>query len=506
MHRKLIALSLIGLLPLCWAMSEGPAEKVEAEASSRDVSVEQIRPFKIFYWSALPNTPVNIEDQLLAVELMERTGIEFDVEYAGGQDAETKLSLYFASGDYPDLWYTNNVGKVREWKELGVTIGLQRLLERHGDNIMKSVNPEAWPYITFDGDVWAIPKGSRPEPYNRDECMRGLVARWDWVEKLGYAAKAQSDDFDLDDYYGLVKAMTMEDPDGNDKNDTYGLVESFNGDFLHLQGAFGLVDWMQAGDRLVAKHMSPNYKDFLRTVRDWFEEGLIDPEFVVSKEPQLQQKFINSKAGTRGYFWFWVDPGSPLNNALRDASPSAELKMIVPPKGPLGQRGVQKSSPVSAPAVISNKCPQPEMLMQLLNYLASEEGHNLAKFGIEGENFTYDATANRINLIPPYDKQAEFQKLGAVEFFLITDRRWANEATLKAVGMTNTYAIPSEFYGQVPAMANAANLDKDITETRIKYIMGQIGMDEVDRMRERWLANGGQEITDQVNAEWRKMK
>ena len=79
MFRRIIAISMMVSLPLFWAASTGTPPVAENDASQTDAAVEQTRPFKIFYWTALPPTPINIEDQVLAVEMMARTGIDFDV-------------------------------------------------------------------------------------------------------------------------------------------------------------------------------------------------------------------------------------------------------------------------------------------------------------------------------------------------------------------------------------------------------------------------------------------
>ena len=46
----------------------------------------------------------------------------------------------------------------------------------------------------------------------------GLLVRKDWLDKLGLAAPTT-----LDELYDVLYAFTYNDPDGNGKNDTYGL-------------------------------------------------------------------------------------------------------------------------------------------------------------------------------------------------------------------------------------------------------------------------------------------
>lgn len=228
----LVSMIVLSLMAGCTAVqtpASAPTAKPTTAASEPEKEeIKQERPYKILWWQALEGVPHSSKDSIIAQKIMEITGIQFDWELnPGGEDYDTKLNLYMASGNMPDVFYATGAQKyanLRKWKEQGAIMPLKDLLEKYGQDILKVVSKETLNYVTFDGDIWGIPEGSRPEPGNGPD-VNGLLARWDWVEKLGFAEIAMSEDFDLDQYYQLIKAMTFNDPDGNGQDDTYGLIE-----------------------------------------------------------------------------------------------------------------------------------------------------------------------------------------------------------------------------------------------------------------------------------------
>lgn len=257
---------------------------------------------------------------------------------------------------------------------------------------------------------------------------------------------------------------------------------------------------MEKDGKIVSEYMTDEYTEFVKLLRKWYGEGLIDPEFLLLKGNQVFERFINSRVGTYSINMWICDPNNNNYKALKEKTPEAELKMIVPPKGPNGDRGCQRVLPGETRFLcISSKAPQPELLMKLLNYVTTDEGHNLSAYGIEGVHFRYHADENRIEEIPPYNDRVEKNKLGPLRLISVTDRRWAPKEVIEAISMTEKYGEYSAFYGQVPAMAEYADVNKIMNEATIRIIIGEAPLEELDTARQKWLKEGGEIITQQVN-------
>ena len=76
--------------------------------------------------------------------------------------------------------------------------------------------------VTFDGHQYGLPE---PPPLPKRE---GLVIRKDWLDKLGLEVPTTPEEL-----LAVAKAFTEQDPDGNGKNDTYGL-----GGFINRAGTW----------------------------------------------------------------------------------------------------------------------------------------------------------------------------------------------------------------------------------------------------------------------------
>lgn len=483
------------------------ADKVEQQGNdAEEKQIEQTRPIKILMAQAFEQPTMPYKEMPIPKEVMKRSGIEFEIEFVPVGDYDTKLNLYMAAGNPPDIFKKENF---EFWKAQGAIIPLSDLIDQYGPNIKKMVLPEAWKYVKSEGEIYAIPKGQRPEPGNGGD-VNGVLARWDWVEKLGFAEKAMSEDFDLDQYHDLIRAMTFDDPDGDGENNTYGLGDRIDWNFGHIMGAFGLplhrhgsYGWVKRGDQVVATHMTEEYKQALKLLSEWYAEGVIDPEFIITKGKDHKEKYSKGIIGTSGHHMWYVAKKNAVNQSLVSSFPDAELKMIMPPKGPEGHRGLERRKPGGGgSALISSKAPDPEVAMMLLDYVMSEEGANLVQFGFEGEDYTYDQENNKVNLL--YDGQIQSAK-GTARIISVTDRRWVESEILEAISMTEKYTILNEFYGMVPAMGEYAELLKLVEETTIKVIVGQLPLEAVDDMQQRWLKNGGDKVTEQVNQEWKKL-
>lgn len=106
---------------------------------------------------------------------------------------------------------------------------------------------------------------------------QGFLYRKDWAEKLGF-----DEPTNMDELLEILIAFAQQDPDGNGKNDTYGLTRSFAG----LEGLWSWFNcfpdyWVTSGDGSVI----PGYLDRermldgLNWLRKAYQGGGVDPEW-----------------------------------------------------------------------------------------------------------------------------------------------------------------------------------------------------------------------------------
>lgn len=82
----------------------------------------------------------------------------------------------------------------------------QRTKDRYSDPQMRKI-------ATINGKMYVLQEKAG---LNK---RQGLFIRKDWLDKLHLQAPKT-----LDDFYNVAKAFTLNDPDGNGKNDIYGFL------------------------------------------------------------------------------------------------------------------------------------------------------------------------------------------------------------------------------------------------------------------------------------------
>ena len=149
-----------------------------------------------------------------------------------------------------------------------------------------------------------------------------------------------------------------------------------------------------------------NFKAYVETMRKWYEEGLIDEEFVSQKYDGWTAKITGDKVGM--FFCFPDSVGSwedSIKQTLKDNAygnpDDVCIYGLVPLKGIDGvpytydnDNAMVSFAGANQPTVITTaavKNGHIEKCLELLNYLYSEEGSELNNWGVEGVSYTKDA-------------------------------------------------------------------------------------------------------------------
>lgn len=436
-------------------------------------------------------------------------GVDFKVTMTAGQEYFTKLNLNVASGDVPDF-FSVDLPTMTKFASQGLIMPLDDLLKKM-PNASKYYKEADLQVAKYNGKVYALPDALRPEPFNGQN-VNGFVGRLDWLKKVGV-----SEPQTLDAFYEVLKAFTLNDPDGNGKKDTYGLggtkpaafgsAAGFEGIF----GAFGVIPsfWVERGGVIKQGMVMPETKQALALLQKWYKEGLIDPEFPVTTDKQLDEKMINSKVGIAGKNAWLIQPTNASFKALQKLQPNAELGIIIPPTGPGGRGWPEQSPGGGGLRAISSKAKDPERLAKLLDWTANDQpdgGFFLTAYGIEGKDYTFDKAANRIEQLTDATALTARGFSNPVQFIKVVDRRWSPQITLDALKKTNDYVIKNALWTTVPAQLDYPDIGKLWEEYFVKIVTGEYSVDKWEEFVQKYYNQGGKEIEQQANAEWKKAK
>ncbi len=310
-----------------------------------------------------------------------------------GADGETKLNAAAAANALPDLFqaYSTTLerNKLLDLYDQGLIAPVDDLLKLMPTRVKTHYNdPTSQSLVVFDGKQWGfveVPNLPRRE---------GLVIRKDWLDKLGLPLPTT-----IDDLFTVAKAFTEQDPDGNGKNDTYGLGGFFDGSwgagsrFAFFFGAYGLPDlWNWDLENFALSVRSPDYYKALAEFRRWNEAKVIDPDWATINRDEFRIRWPQGRYGI-----MWEDFAAlsmAANYPKFDKNfPDGEWVPLPAPKGPDGKAFYGEYGRIGNIFAVSKKAADAgkgPAIAALLEWMATPEGYYLCGFGVEGVNYKLD--------------------------------------------------------------------------------------------------------------------
>jgi len=389
-------------------------------AGSESTAVAQEEPMKILWY--IDENSVWDPSALIVADIEQMFNVKLEPVARPGQDQSKWYTLKLSSGERFDYITSGglNFKSYQSFIDQGIIMEVKpEMISENMPNYMEWTQRykdlyggDLFKWWKRDGKLYSIPQ-ARP-----DDATRNVIGyRKDWLEKVGRTVPET-----LDDVEAVLKAFTFEDPDGNNKDDTYGYstVDWLQFGLSPFTGAYGtqIGIWFNDNGTLKYGSIQPGIKDALALLAKWYKAGYIDPESLMTGDfAILKNKVCSSKAGSTTMFygdllqpetgWFYAD--------LRKINPKAEWAISTGPKGPNGDRGCLQFNPVTYAGIMFYKDmdSQPERVkkyMQIFDALAFDENWRTeAQWGKENETFIRDASGG-FAWKAPYDNPNDAQK------------------------------------------------------------------------------------------------
>ena len=316
--------------------------------------------------AALPEGQT-VEDNLWIDLFKINFGVEPIVEwYAAAGDAyNQKVSMCIASDDIPDYMEVN----VNQWRMLAKSGMLADLTDYYEHNISAAkrkkfadIDDKPLKVVTYKGQITGYPS------INPGADSGSLVwLRTDWLENLGLEEPKS-----YEDLTAILDAFVNKDPDGNEQNDTVGLIiapdeykstgaNTGNTGEMFLRYGAGVGMWIRDESGEVSYgSISRNAVPCLEQLNAWYKAGLIHQDWV-SLGDNLRQDISAGRCGA--FFGPWWESWNLADSVVND--PKAVWKSY----GFAADDGkfyVGMTDPAASIAVISADAEDPEMIWQLL--------------------------------------------------------------------------------------------------------------------------------------------
>ena len=356
----------------------------------------------------------------------ERTGIH--VDYISGPeeaaDVYSEVDQRVISGDLPDAVMTK-LAQTSVYGPQGVFADLAPYIEKYAPNLQKYIddNPDYKALVSdADGHIYGL-------------CKETPI----FADLIGYRAdhfKAAGIDPDsivtIDDF---TKALeTLKAYYGKDNPNYYPLTGR--------DTAIRFASWFGAASNISSTesngiYINGHYKDgsidimsdgaykMVETMKKWYDEGLIQPEWVAGtfSEADWEAAMLNGNGSIfYDYYnraeWF-MENGGPDNDPNYQMG---VLNFIKDDNGNPQKMTVSMKYNDERVTAVNANCSEDKIktILTFIDYFYSEEGEILANYGVEGESFKTDANGGK-EFIADYQTE-EATPAGEKRWSFLSDR------------------------------------------------------------------------------------
>ncbi len=479
------------------------------------------------------------EDNVLLDWIRNELNIDTKIAWQSqGSEYNNKLSLNVAGGELPDMFVIpgENYLTFRQMVDNDLLADLTEAYEKCAGDYLKdtfeSYNGKNLEPLIIDGKLRAISTASLGYGHNI------LWLRKDWMDKLGLQEPKT-----IDDLKHIIREFIDKDPGNNGAGNTVGLaLDAVNpvGGYANRHGAepiFHSVEaypkqWMKdENGKVYYGSTTLQVKEGLEILRDMYQEGLIDKQFL-SRLGSGETEAVLSSGLSGAYFGpWWAVPGDVINT-----DPDAEFIAVNAPLDANGKFNHLTPAPTGDLLAINKKYEHPEVLFKIVNlefdmYRGfNEEGNaaiqplvdkgisRIALFPTGDFNVDYYDVVPKLghiikeyidtgNLnsetISEYDKsQAERAKQFAdgvnkdINHFKAYHRRYISSNILDA---PENHPVDAAYnYTTTSSSLLKPTLDKLENQMYLQIIIGEKPLDYFDEFVQQWYELGGDVLTQEV--------
>ncbi|MEF3307267.1 extracellular solute-binding protein [Paenibacillus sp. GYB003] len=333
----------------------------------------------------------------------EKFNVTLKLDYMSpGTDYVSKLNTRVAGGDIPDIF------------QIDGTASNKFILDKIPADMTKWVTsakmPNYFKYWINDVEMQRYQIQNvfmrAPIPFNREQFASHYV-RKDWIDALNkkdpnLKLKVPTN---YEEYLAVAKAFTFNDPDGNGKNDTFGITAAANGNAIPRDFPEWIKNNLAPGfiienGQFIDTASDIRLSNVLSDLKALINLKVVDPDWFLNKPGQQFEKVQQGKAGifyaTARDAVFENTPNS-VQKKTRDVTgqPAEFVPFNIAPNNPIGYEALPGNA-----WMISSKASEAKIQrsIEILDWLAGEEGFLLTHYGQAGVH--YKKEGNKVVVDP----------------------------------------------------------------------------------------------------------
>lgn len=499
--------------------SSGEGDKTSAPPSSSGSPQASGAPTKLTMWD-LDSNPS--QDSVGVKALKEKFNIEIEYISSTREAMKEKLNLMIMSNTVPDWWKEPPFSEYDKLVQQNVAAEIpQALIEQNMPKyvawLKRYLGDDPYKYIRRDGKIYGL-----PVIWDLGTEATQLGFREDWLKKVGIAKTPET----LEEMEAALTKFRNEDPDNNGKKDTYGMTASASSPGSMFSSVFGAFDaypniFRAKDGKIVRGEIEPGAKQALEVLNRWYKNELIDPEFVVNKGPNVEDKVMGDKIGVIENAWWDMLPGSAFLGGqtwfdkLKAKHPDFSFSIVPGVKGPEGHFGISQYNPAYASGIMFGKQlekDQAKMIKYMQVFEAAmfdTEIYSKMQFGVEGTHWK-KSEIGTIEFIPPYDKEEERKKAGLGSYSMPGSfNDYDFQTSFTADPSLRQLAKDTRAQGsrEVDILApfskpiyneTQEKLQQLTLTTFVDFITGRKSLNEFDSFVEEWKKMGGDKVLEEA--------
>ena len=325
-----------------------------------------------------------MEGMLVLDTLQEVTNIHFDVTAANGAAEQDNFNLMIAAGDYTDIISSMNF----------YATGLEGAVEEGIIQDLAEVLPEKCPiyWSKLTANTNTLMRAYTDSGYMPTICVLypevgqeviGPVLRGDWLDAWGMEMPKS-----YDDLYAYLEKANTEKGAIYEVGTTDGMVGDLAlGDNIVL-GGFAVIDGeVQYGS------VQPAFKDYLKFMNKLYTNKIISQDFFADTAADLSMAARqNFGLGTNSLLSVGANNTPDVMMNVTDEAFEMRVMPYVSASGTvenhLGPDTLTDTMKDDDPWAFSTECEDIEPLLQMVEFMFSDEGYLLTNYGVEGESYT----------------------------------------------------------------------------------------------------------------------
>ena len=439
-------------------------------------------------------------------KLEDYTGLKIDFSWIPDASKEEKINAALASQSLADIVSLSDMtnSSVRNALNSGMFWDVKGYLKDY-PNLAK-ISKDRLAAATMDGHVYGV-------PVQKPMARYGVLVRQDWLDNLGLEVPHTVEDLEK-----VAQAFTENDPDGNGKKDTVGIVErneSFNVGFKSLSGYFGAgCDFAVVDGKVVPSFMQDEFTEAMEWMHNIYQQGWMNSDFSVMAKNDQKDYIIQGKGGivfsglmeAKNYVNGTI--GTPQEGVMKwalinDMTAGDEKHHILSDTG--GGFGGLMAIPKNE---VKTKADL-KVVLKFINDLMDEEPFDLMTNGEKGVHYTENADG-AVEITDTTKWQQEVQPFASsrpselVTTFKSTDPL-QNESNEKIAENEKSAVInPAQTLSSTTYDEQWSTLIEGVKDAFYKYMMNEIDMDGFEDAVKSFQDAGGDQIIKEFTADYNK--